>query len=198
MSAGDSFTDIMTRLRNGDQDAAREVFQRFVGQLLRLARRQFDAVLRRKVDPEDVVQSAYKSFFHRYGEGKIEIRDWGNLWGMLTVITLRKCYDRVEYHQAALRDVRREATAQPDAAESRPWWEAVARDPTPEEAAMLAETLERLLRDLETDERPVLEMSLRGYSSTEISQELGLNERTVRRMRERVRKKLERMQLADG
>ena len=172
-------------------------FSDFVDQLVRLARRQFDAVLRRKVDPEDVVQSAYKSFFLRYGEGKIEIHDWGNLWGMLTVITLRKCFDRVEYHRAALRDVRREAAVQPGAAESQPWWEAVAREPTPEEAAVLAETLEQLLRGLEIDERPVLEMSLQGYTSVEISQKLGLGERSVRRLRERVRKKLERMQLVD-
>jgi RNA polymerase sigma-70 factor (ECF subfamily) len=198
MSASDSFTDIMARLRGGDQGAAREIFQRFVDQLVRLAHRQFDAVMRRKVDAEDVVQSAYKSFFLRYGDGKMEIQNWGNLWGMLTVITLRKCFDRVEYHRAALRDVRREASAQSDTTESLPWWEAVARDPTPEEAAMLAETVEQLLRGLEIDERPVLEMSLQGYSSSEISQQTGVGERTVRRMRERIRKKLERMQLVDG
>ncbi|MFL5241141.1 MAG: RNA polymerase sigma factor [Gemmataceae bacterium] len=197
MSASDSFTDIMARLRGGDQAAAREIFQRFVDQLVRLAHRQFDGVMRRKVDPEDVVQSAYKSFFVRYGEGKMEIQDWGNLWGMLTVITLRKCFDRVEYHRAALRDVRREASTQPSTAESQPWWEAVARDPTPEEAAMLAEILEQLMRGLESDERPVLEMSLRGYTSAEISHQLSMPERSVRRTRERVRKKLERMQLAD-
>src|SRR4051794_6813774 len=81
MAASDSFTDVMARLRAGDEAAAREVFQRFVGKLIRLARRRFDATLRHKVDPEDVVQSAYKSFFVRYGEGKLTVQDWGNLWG---------------------------------------------------------------------------------------------------------------------
>jgi RNA polymerase sigma-70 factor, ECF subfamily len=61
-----------------------------------------------------VVQSAYKSFFLRYGAGKLEVRDWGNLWGLLTMITLRKCLDRVEYHRAGCRDVQREAAAQPE------------------------------------------------------------------------------------
>src|SRR5260370_29102547 len=101
----------MARLRAGDQAAAREVLERFVDKLVRPARRQFDAALRGKVDPEDVVQSAYKSFFLRYGAGKLEIHDWGNLWALLTVITLRKCLDRVEYHRAERRDVRREAAA---------------------------------------------------------------------------------------
>jgi RNA polymerase sigma-70 factor (ECF subfamily) len=197
MSASDSFNDVMARLRVGDETAAREIFQRFVQKLVQLARRQFDAVLRRKVDPEDVVQSAYKSFFLRYGEGKLEVEGWGNLWGLLTLITLRKCLDRVKYHRAAGRDAQREAAAQPGAAGAEPWWEAVAREPTPEEAAVLAETVEQLLRDLDEEERPVLEMSLQGYTTQEISQQLVLAERSVRRLRERFRKQLERMQLAD-
>ena len=198
MAARDSFSDVMDRLRAGDEAAAREVFQRFVRRLVRLARSQFDAVLRRKVDPEDVVQSAYKSFFLRYGAGKLEVRDWDNLWGLLTVITLRKCLDRVEYHRAERRDVQREAAAQPGAAGTEPWWEAVAREPTPEEAAVLAETVEHLLRSLAEDERPVLEMSLQGYTTQEISERLALAERSVRRLRERFRKQLERMQLTDS
>ena len=198
MAASDSFTDLMARLRAGDEAAAREVFQRFVGKLIRLARRQFDAVLRRKVDPEDVVQSAYKSFFLRHGEGKLEVHDWGNLWGLLTVITLRKCLDRVEYHRAERRDVQREVAAQPGAAGADPWWQAVAREPTPEEAAVLAETVEQLLLSLAEDERPVLELSLQGYTTAEISERLGRPERSVRRVRERLKKELERKQLSDG
>jgi RNA polymerase sigma-70 factor, ECF subfamily len=198
MAADESFMDLMARLRAGDEAAARAVFERFVRQLVGLAQRQFDAILRRKVDPEDVVQSAYKSFFLRYGAGKLEVQDWGNLWSLLTLLTLRKCLDRVDYHHAGCRDVRREAAAQPDTAGPEPWWEAVAREPTPEEAAVLAETVEQLLRKLEPDERPVLQLSLQGYTSQEISAQLGRAERTVRRIRERVRKRLQRMQLEDA
>jgi RNA polymerase sigma-70 factor, ECF subfamily len=194
----DSFSDTMNRLRAGDEAAAHEVFQRFVSKLVRLARRQFDAALRRKVDPEDVVQSAYKSFFLRYGAGKLEVHDWDNLWGLLTVITLRKCLDRVEYHRAECRDVQREAAAQPGTAGAEPWWEAVAREPRPEEAAVLAETVELLLRGLDEEERQILEMSLQGYTTQEISKRLGRPERSVRRLRQRVKKQLERLQLADA
>ena len=190
MAASDSFDEVMARLRAGDEAAAREVFERFVRQLVELACNQFDAVLRRKVDPEDVVQSAYKSFFLRYGAGKLEIRDWDNLWALLTVITLRKCLDRVEYHRAERRDVYREAAPPP-------WWEAVAREPTPQEAAVLAETVEHLLRGLEEEERPILELSLQGYTTREISAQLGRPERSVRRLRERVKKRLQRLQAAD-
>ena len=198
MAERDSFEDVMTRLRAGDQAAAREIFQRFVGDLIRLARRQFDATLRRKVDPEDAVQSAYKSFFLRYGEGKLEVNDWNNLWGLLTIITLRKCLDRVKYHRAGRRNVQREAAAQSGTLGTEPWWEAVAREPTPEEAAVLAETVEQLLRSLEEEERPVLEMSLQGFTTQEISERLGWPERTVRRLREHIRKHLERKRFSDA
>jgi RNA polymerase sigma-70 factor, ECF subfamily len=196
--AGSSFGDVMARLRAGDQAAAREIFQRFVEKLIRLARRKFDAALRRKVDPEDAVQSAYKSFFLRYGEGKLEVTDWNNLWGVLTMITLRKCLDRVEYHRAKRRDVQREAVDQPGSPGTAPWWEAVAREPTPDEAAVLTETVEQLLNGLKEDERPVLEMSLQGYTTQEISAHLARPERSVRRVRERVRKQLERKQFSDA
>jgi RNA polymerase sigma-70 factor (ECF subfamily) len=191
MAGTNSFADVMARLRAGDEAAAQAVFERFVGKLVKRARQQFDAVLRRKIDPEDVVQSAYKSFFVRYGEGKLEVHDWHSLWGLLTVITLRKCFDRVEYHRAECRNVEREAAAHPGAAGTEPWWEAVSREPTPEEATVLAETIEQILRELPASARPIFELSLQGYTAREISQQIGRAERSVRRLREQIRQRLE-------
>ena len=100
----------MVRLRSGEDAAAREVFEQFAGRLVALARRRFNRLLARKVDPEDVVQSAFKSFFVRHREGKLDVGDWGGLWNLLTLITLRKCADRAEYFLAERRDAAREAT----------------------------------------------------------------------------------------
>jgi len=191
----DSFTDLMNRLRTGEDDAAaREVFERFTRQLIILARRRFGPAFQHKVDPEDVVQSAYKSFFLRYGEGSLEVASWNSLWGLLTVITLRKCAERVAFHRAQCRDVAREASAPPQADESAPWQEALSREPTPLEALLLSETVDQLLVGLDEDERLVVELSLQGFSTQEISQRLSQPERTVRRLRERVRHRLERLQ----
>jgi RNA polymerase sigma factor (sigma-70 family) len=170
-------------------DAAQAVFERFTRRLIGLARTQLDAQFRHKIDLEDVVQSVYKSFFIRYGEGALAAEGWDGLWGLLTCITVRKCADRVRYHRAERRDLAREASARADA---EPWREAVGREPTPDEAAVLAETVEGLLRGLNDDERSVVELSLQGYSTQEIGDTLGRAERSVRRLRERVRKQLER------
>jgi RNA polymerase sigma-70 factor, ECF subfamily len=196
MGPNDSFTDLMNRLRTGEDDAAaRAVFQRFTSQLIALARRRFGAAFKHKVDPEDLVQSAYKSFFRCHGEGKLAVDSWDSMFGLLTVITLRKCADRVAYYRAECRDTTREASAAPGADDQVPWLETLGREPTPLEEAMLNETVEQLLAGLDEEERPVIELSLLGYTTREISQQLGRAERTVRRLRERARSRLERMQV---
>ena len=188
-----AFPEWVARLQAREEAAARELFRRFTHQLVALARRQCGGALRHKVDPEDVVQSAYKSFFRRYGEGNLDVGNWNSLWGLLTLITVRKCAERAAYHRAECRDAAREVSPPPDAAEAS-WHQALSREPTPEEAALLEETVEQLLAGLDVDERPVVELSLQGFTTQEISQQLDCPERTVRRLRERVRHRLERMQ----
>ena len=193
----DSFAEWVAGLRARDDAAAREVCQRFTGRLIGLAQRQFHAALKHKVDPEDVVQSAFKSFFHRFDQGKLEIGNWDGLWGLLTLITMRKCADRIMYHRAECRDAAREKHA-PSAGEgANPWPDTLSREPTPLEAAVLSETVEQVLAGLDGDERPIIELSLQGYTTQEISRQLDRSERSVRRLRERVRHRLERMQ-AEG
>lgn len=105
---------------------------------------------------------------------------------------MRKCLDQVEYHRTARRDVGREAQA--GQGNSLPWELALDRQPSAHEAAALAETVERLFRDADEDERPVLELSRQGHTAAEISLRLGRALRTVHRLREQLRKRLERMQ----
>jgi RNA polymerase sigma-70 factor (ECF subfamily) len=193
-TASDSFHEFLTRLRARDGDAARELFRRFSGQLITMARRRLDGPLRHKVDSEDVVQSTYKSFFRRYDEGDLDFANWNSLWGLLTLITLRKCADRVAYHRAERRDAAREVSAPPGADGGAALPEALGREPTPDEAAVLTETVERLFAGLDADERPIVELSLQGCSTREVSEQLDVPERTVRRVRERVRNRLERAQ----
>jgi RNA polymerase sigma-70 factor (ECF subfamily) len=193
MSSPASIVDLMVRLRDGEDAAAREVFARFTARLLGLARNHLGGLLARKVDPEDVVQSAYKSFFIRQRDAGLDIQSWDGLWGLLTMITLRKCADRAEHYGAQKRDLNREDGG--DAA----WQSAVDRDPSPEEAVVLSETLHGLFASIgDADERTILELSLQGYTATEISETTGRAERSVRRLREKIRKSLERESSVDG
>src|SRR5262249_61947857 len=116
-----TFARLMEQLRAGEDGAARAVFERYAGQLVALARRQTDERRAGKVSPEDVVQSAFKSFFVRQRAGRLDVGSWQGLWGLLTLITLRKVADRAAYHQAGKRDLARELP--PPAEEQAPAWQ---------------------------------------------------------------------------
>jgi RNA polymerase sigma-70 factor (ECF subfamily) len=175
----------------GDNElASRAEFERFTRRLIALARNHLHAQLKHKVDAEDVVQSAYKSLVLRYGDDVLRTERLDSLWNLLSVITLRKCADRVRHYNADRRAVSREATAGSDS-EPEPWRDAIGREPMPEHAVALSEIIEEILRELTPAERPIIELSLQGYSTSEVSERLGRAERSVRRVRERVKQRLE-------
>lgn len=176
---------------------AGEEFERFTRRLIGLARNQLDARLHHKIEPEDIVQSVYKSFFLRYGDAESQPQDVDGLWRLLTLITVRKCADRVRYHQAGRRNMAREARAAADSNIDL-WRDAIGREPTPDHAAVMTDTVQQILSGLSDLERPVIELSLQGYSTQEVSEKLGRAERSVRRVRERLKKQLEELQLQEA
>jgi RNA polymerase sigma-70 factor (ECF subfamily) len=192
----DSFDDLMDRLRARDGEAARQVFNRFAGRLVGLARARLDPTVRSKVGPEDVVQSAFRSFFRCHADGQFDVRGWDELWSLLVVITARKCGRQLRRFRGPGRDVRKELPAPGGSDEAAPGWEALARDPSPEEAAVLAETLEQVMRGLKERERQVLELRLQGYTVPEISSRVGRTEYTVEGILKRLRQRLR--PLCDG
>ena len=63
-------------------------------------------MLGQRVDAEDVVQSAMLSFFVRASSDAYVLDRAGDLWRLLTTITLNKLRRQVEVHTAAKRAVR--------------------------------------------------------------------------------------------
>jgi RNA polymerase sigma-70 factor (ECF subfamily) len=183
--------DLLARLRAGDEQAAAEVFDRFARRLAGLARQKLGQALRGKEDPEDAVQSALNSFFLRYASGQYELATWDDLWGLLARITAHKCGHRLERFQAARRDVRREVSASA-ADDSNPSWVILARGPTPAQASMLTELLEGLHRSLGERDRGILALHLQGVDAVAICAQMQCSERTLFRVLERIRQKLER------
>jgi RNA polymerase sigma-70 factor (ECF subfamily) len=175
------------------------VFRRFANRLVGLARARLAPRIRPKADPEDVAQSALKSFFLRHAEAPFELDGWDGLWSLLVVITVRKCGRRAAKLRAARRDIDREV---PPPADSGPAWEVADPEPTPDEAVVLAETVEQLMAALpDPAERQALQLRLQGYTVPEISDQVKLSERTVHRVLARVKQRLQRQrdtEPADG
>jgi RNA polymerase sigma factor (sigma-70 family) len=184
------FETVKAGLRRGDDAVATAVFQRYVRRLIALASRQFEAWIRNRVDVEDVVLSACKSFFLRNERGEFDLNGWDELWSLLATITLRKCAKRRRLWRTGRRDISREAGLR--AAEDAMSW-VPDRAPTPVEAAVLAETVEQLIRGMDPSDRPIVEQFLQGCTAGEIAARLDRSERTVRRVRLRAKHRLERL-----
>ena len=194
MKADDSFRAVIDGLDAGDDAAAAEVFGRFAHRLAALARTRLSAQVQRKVDPEDVVQSAFRSFFVRHAEGRFQFENWESLESLLVRITLRKCGRHWASLHAACRDIRREITLDGSGLTLDALYEAVTREPSPEEAAALAETLEDLTHSLAPRERQILAMRFAGHTVQEISEQVARTERTVKRVLARIRSYLANME----
>src|SRR5687767_5800559 len=182
--------DLLLRWRGGDQDAAGEIFQRYTERLLALTRNRLSARLTRQLDPEDVVQSAYRSFFIGARDGRYVLQRSGDLWRLLVAITVHKLQHQVERRSARKRAGAREVLLDEDRDAAGVKAETLAREPTPAEAAALADTLESLLAPLEPLQRQMIALRLEGYSQEEIAKKVARSERTVRRALEQFKQGL--------
>src|SRR5438105_5890518 len=101
----DSAISLMKRWQAGDQQAATDLFRRYAERLIALARRRLSTRLLCRVDAEDVVQSACRSFFSAASAGQFDVKCGGDLWQLLVVITLRKLRNQVQRHTRHKRSV---------------------------------------------------------------------------------------------
>lgn len=189
--SSDSVEDLLARLKTGDQDAGTEIVNRFMRRLIGLARKKLDGKMLRKLDPEDVVQSVFRSYFVRQMEGEFQIRDWDNLWSLLALITARKCTNaRVRFARKG-RNIHLEIDPSGNDDDGGASWEALAREPTPDQAAVLTEMIDGIMTSLPERDRQIVTMSLEGKESGEIAEVIGRAERTIRRTLDNFRHRLE-------
>ena len=171
--------------RQGSQEAARAIVDRYVDRLVTLARRRLSQRLASRVDPEDIVQSAFRSFFARAKEGRFVFAEQDDLCKLLVRITLHKTLRQVAFHKAAKRDPSAE-TEQGEHHQER-LLALLDGDPTPETEVAFLDQLEHFFSQLRPQERQILEMRLQGHSNDDIAQKLGIYDRKIRRVIEHVR-----------
>ena len=184
-----SFTRCIGNLDNGDSIAESVLVGRYFARLVQLARKRLEPRLRAKLDPEDVVQSAFGSFFDRNAAGHFSFDNWESLGSLLTKITIRKCARRANELRTAKRDVHREAP-NGDNLVAR----VIDRHPTPDEAIVFSELLESILTSVKPKYQQVVLLKLQQFSNEEISEMVGRTERTVYRILERLRDQLKKLE----
>ncbi|MDA7979368.1 MAG: sigma-70 family RNA polymerase sigma factor [Pirellulales bacterium] len=183
--------ELLGRYQAGDDRAAEELFSRYMRRLISFANSRLSAKMARRVDPEDVVQSAYRSFFHHAKTGRYVIENSGDLWRLLVVITLNKLRQKVEFHTAGKRGINLEQSVKRDGSMARLAPQALNREPTPQEELGLIEEIEQLTEGMDELQRQIVELRLQGYRLEEIADEVSRSERTVRRVMDKVKTRLQ-------
>lgn len=186
----DSPTNLVERHRQGDQKASAELFTRFAAQLAHLAEQHLSRKLAGRVEGEDVVQSAFRTFFRRATAGEFRIDNSDQLWGLLVTITVRKARAQGRRHTAAVRDV----SAESPAAAGDATLGLADHEPGPEEAVILMDEIESLLKNLPLLYSQILELRLQGHSATDVAGQLGVSRRTVYRALELLGQRLIRVE----
>ena len=187
MPESKSVKGLVDRWQTGDAAAAEELHRRYAQQLWALAEAQIGQRLRRRVDPEDIVQSVFRTFFRRATDGQFVIDHSCSLWHLLVRITINKVRLRAQHHHAGKRDVAIEVYAGDE--QLAP--EAIAREPGPEEAAALADEIETLLRRLKPPEIEIFRLAMQGHATPDIAERLGRSRWTIRRTLDRIGRQLE-------
>jgi RNA polymerase sigma-70 factor, ECF subfamily len=186
MSDPNSFPTLMRKLTAGDADAAAAVFEQYASALIRLARKHLEERVRSKVGAEDMPQSVFRTFFRRARQGQFDLAHEGALWALLAAITVRKCGRWNRHFRTHMRSTTREVPLAEELAVP-----AGAPEPTPDEAAALADLVETLLRGLDERERAVCELRLQGYTAPEIAARVNCSRVTVFRDLDRIKERLE-------
>ncbi len=183
--------ELLKRWQTGDESAAEALFHRYFSRLHALVQTRLSQRLAARLDADDVVQSAFRSFFSEARTGRFVLKQAGDMWRLLAAITINKLRHTERRHSAEKRSVKLEQVPLPlrEGLDEQTAW--LAHDPTPDEAAALADELESLLRPLHEGQRRIVELRLQGYTLDEIAEEVHLSQRTVRRTMEQVKQYLE-------
>jgi DNA-directed RNA polymerase specialized sigma24 family protein len=187
-----SVTRCVLSLRSGDAAAATLLWERYFALLVRVAKQRLARTgsTGAEADEEDAALSAFVSFCGAAAEGQFpDLSDREELWRLLVVITARKVGDQVDRRRALKRGGHLLRVEGALANGLTPGLTAaLAREPNPDVAAMVAEETRLLLERLGNSQLQAIALwRMEGYTIDEIAVRLGCTRRTVARKLELIR-----------
>jgi RNA polymerase sigma factor (sigma-70 family) len=182
MQEASSNQDLLNAWREGSEQAAEILVRRYMVRLTAMARSRLSRKLARRIDAEDAVLSAWRSFFVAADDGRLTVPQDDNLWPLLVTLTLRKLARHAARHTAQRRSVDDEQSLDHEPASQTVF----AREPSPDEAALGADELQSLMGSLDRSDREILSRRLQGQSQATIAAAMNVAERTVRRNLQRI------------
>ncbi len=176
---------LLKRFREGEQDAATELFLKYGARLRALARAQTSSTLASRFDPEDVVQSVFRTFFRRAATGLYDVPAGDELWQLLLVLALNKIRTLATYHRAQKRDVSKTDAGHDLARYAGGDYEQASLE-------VLKVVLDDFLESLPATQAEVARYRMEGYQIDEIAKKTQRSKRTIERVLNGMRAQLMR------
>jgi RNA polymerase sigma-70 factor (ECF subfamily) len=175
-----AFRNALEQVRAGSPEAVWSFIETYGPHIQRIVRRRLDQRMRSQFDSLDFVQMVWMSFFRNPGEIR-SFQQPEDLVRFLAAVARRKVIDQYRRRVVASKcSVTREQSIQ-EVPEPRDGAEM-----TPSRIAIAREQWELLLRRQPARDRSIAQLRFGGATYTEISQQLGIHERTARRVIDRL------------
>lgn len=180
-------------LREGDENAARELWDRYSARIMRLAARKLGGYCKRVADEEDVALSVFRRLYQEVEDGGFpELEDRGGLWNLLIVLTSNRVVDQKRHFATGKRgggNVRGDSVFlnRLSSGSARGFDGQAGTDVPPSMLLELAEAHDQLMSRLDEQLAQIARWKLEEQDNTEIAERLGITPRSVRRKLERIR-----------
>ena len=181
---------LVVMVRDGDEEAAVMLYERYARRIFGLVQSKLGTRLGSMTEPEDIVQSVFKSVFRGMQSGNYDAPPGTTLWNLLAVIAVRKLSNKANHHSAQCRDAGRNVPLDVDT----DGVEAAIDQASVEFFELCMQEALELLRPLH---RAVLTLRIQGHSIDEIRGLTGRSRRTVERSLQKSRELLAESLLAE-
>lgn len=177
------FEGLIEEARGGSELAARIIVERYQPHVLSVIRRKMHREMRQKFDSQDFAQAVWVSFFRDRDE-LLKASSPAQLIGYLAVMARNKLTDETRRRlNTQKHDIRREEQWLSDVNNTR-----VRAGDTPSHLAIAHETFEKLMEGNSERDREIAILRMSGENIQAIAELIGVSERTVSRVLERMQK----------
>lgn len=186
-----NISELIARARSGDETAIREFLFRFEPEVRIMVRGHLPRTLRTRFDSMDFVQSVWETFFLRLRERPETFENIQHLRGFLAGVARNKVFAEHRKQTAQKHAITREEPLYIRRGGQEVQREMVSPEHTPSKEMQASERLAQLTSGCTPLEVKVITLRHEGLTIEEIASRTGIHERSVRRIIQDARTRME-------
>lgn len=187
MSGEGTFPELLQKARAGDREALNELTRTYEKDIRIAARVLLGPALRPHLDSLDLVQSVHRSLLMGVRQDKFDMTTPAQLIALALTLVRRKVARKWRQHR---RQQRLSGASTPNEPLSDVLTTLHGSETDPGRVVQVRDAIERLCRELDADDRQLLDLRLEGYTTAEAARLTGQSPDVLRVRLSRLRKHL--------